>query len=314
MPASEVIVGLAQFAPVHNDLQSSLEKMTTIIKEAAESEVELLVFGETWLSGYPAWIDHCPEVAVWDDHNTKVAYRDFAKNSVTIDGHEIETIARLARENTMAIVLGINERVDKGPGNGTIYNSVVIIDHNGIVKVHHRKLMPTFTEKMLYGVGNGEGLEAGELSFGRAGALICWEHWMPLTRQAMHNSGEHIHIALWPQVHEMLQLASRHYAFEGRCYVLAVGQIMDTSQIPPSLKKPAGLKEDPSKLLLNGGSCIIGPNGKFIIEPVFNTEQLIVAKLNLDKIVEEQMTLDVSGHYQRPDVFDFTVKTVKDNS
>ena len=128
----------------------------------------------------------------------------------------------------------------------------------------------------------------------------------------MHNSGEHIHIALWPQVHEMLQLASRHYAFEGRCYVLAVGQLMKASQIHSSIKQPEHLMKDPETLLLNGGSCVIGPNGQYLVEPVHNKEELIITVLNLDKIVEEQMTLDVSGHYQRPDVFDFKIKANKD--
>ena len=310
MDQQKIKVGLAQYSPVHNDLIASIAKMEVILGDASQKEIDLLVFGETWLSGYPAWIDHCPNVAVWDDPNMKAAYRQLVENGVELGGPELEKIRGLVAEYQLPIVLGINERINGGPGNGTLFNTVLIFDKTGTIKVHHRKLMPTFTEKMLYGLGDGNGLEAADLTFGRVGALICWEHWMPLTRQAMHNSGEQIHIALWPQVHDMLQLASRHYAFEGRCYVLAVGQIMTTDQIPTQLTLPELLQGEKDKQILNGGSCVIGPDGQFIVEPQFGIEKLIVAELDLGRTIEERMTLDTSGHYQRPDVFSFSVHPV----
>ena len=307
MNTSNVKVGLAQFSPVHNDLQGCLVKMESIIEHAAEQQVDLLVFGETWLSGYPAWIDHCPNVAIWDDPSMKSAYRQFVENSVELEGEAVQKVASLAKQYKLSLVIGINERVAEGPGNGTVYNSVVIFDSEGKMQVHHRKLMPTYTEKMLYGLGDGQGLESAQLEFGTVGALICWEHWMPLTRQAMHNAGEQIHIALWPQVHDMLQLASRHYAFEGRCYVLAVGQIMTAAQVPNELELPDHLRDKPDVQILNGGSCIIGPNGQYVVEPIFGKEELIVAEIDLGKTIEESMTLDTSGHYQRQDIFKFEV-------
>lgn len=310
MDKQNIRVGLAQFSPVHNDLTACMAKMEMIMSQANKEELDLLVFGETWLSGYPAWIDHCPNIALWDDPEMKKAYRQLVENSVNLNGPEIQQIAAWVADYQLPIVLGINERVSGGPGNGTIYNTVLVFDKNGKIKVHHRKLMPTYTEKMLYGLGGGHGLEAADLSFGRVGALICWEHWMPLSRQAMHNSGEQIHIALWPQVHEMLQLASRHYAFEGRCYVLAVGQIMTTAQMPAGLELPQQLRDHPDTQILNGGSCVIGPDGQYIIEPQFGMEELIITEIDLGKTIEESMTLDTSGHYQRPDVFTFSVNPV----
>jgi predicted amidohydrolase len=310
MSSQIVKVGLAQYSPVHNDLAGTLNKLESIMQDAAAGKVELLVFGETWLSGYPAWLDHCPNVAIWDDPNVKSAYRKFVENSVELAGPALQKVSSLAARYNQAVVLGINERVIEGPGNGTIYNSVIIFDQEGKIRVHHRKLMPTFTEKMLYGLGDGQGLESAQLGFGSVGALICWEHWMPLTRQAMHDAGEQIHIALWPQVHEMLQLSSRHYAFEGRCYVLAVGQIMTAGQVPRELTLPEHLQDDPQAQLLNGGSCIIGPDGHFIVQPRFGEEELIVAEIDMGKTIEESMTLDTSGHYQRPDIFKFEVNPV----
>ena len=126
---------------------------------------------------------------------------------------------------------------------------------------------------------------------------------MPLTRQAMHNSGEHIHVGLWPTVHEKHQIASRHYAFEGRCFVLAAGQLMNASEIPVELKSKA------KGNLLHGGSCIIDPRGDYVVEPVFDEERLITAEIDVDSVFEERMTLDTSGHYQRNDVFSFEVNT-----
>lgn len=300
-------VAIGQFSAVHLDLEKSLQKLDEIMKDASARGVKLLVVGETWLSGYPSWLDYCTNVSQWDAPAMKEVYLQFYHSSVSIKGKEFEIICSWARELSITLCLGINEKVESGPGNGTVYNSFVIIDHSGKLLNHHRKLMPTFTEKMLYGMGDGHGLHAVETEIGRVGGSICWEHWMPLARQALHDSGEHFHVALWPKVHEMHQLASRHYAFEGRCFVLAAGQILKASDFPKSLELPDNLKTNPVQLTLNGGSCIIGPNGKYLVEPVFDREELIVCDCHLDDAIKERMTLDTSGHYQRNDIFNFEV-------
>jgi predicted amidohydrolase len=148
-------------------------------------------------------------------------------------------------------------------------------------------------------------LQAADTAAGRVGGLICWEHWMPLARQAMHNQGEQIHVAVFPTVHEMHQIASRQYAFEGRCYVLAVGLTMTEKDLPDELREQS--KIDSNRLVLRGGSCVIAPDGKYVLEPVFDREEILTAEIDLSMIDEEKMTLDVSGHYSRPDVFDFSV-------
>ena len=161
---------------------------------------------------------------------------------------------------------------------------------------------------MVWGQGDGANLKAVDTSVGRVGGLICWEHWMPLARQVLHDSGEHIHIAVWHTVHEMHQLASRHYAFEGRCFVLAAGLLMKVRDLPSQLPVSTELSDKPDHLLLRGGSTIIGPDGNYLVEPVFDEERIVVAELSLDQIDKERMTLDVSGHYQRSDLFDLKVK------
>ncbi len=305
---TKVKVAISQHAPVYMDLVASLDKAAEIIKEAANEECQLLVFGETWLTGYPVWLDYAPSAALWDHAPTKQVFAAMHANSVVVDGTEVAFLKQQAKEHGLGICMGINERVTTGPGQGTLYNAIITIDQSGNLVNHHRKLMPTYTEKMLYGLGDGRGLQAVEVGGFRVGSLVCWEHWMPLTRQALHNDGEEIHIALWPKVHEMHQIASRQYAFEGRCFVLAAGQITRVNQLPEVLDLPADLKEQPEKMLLNGGSCIIGPDGHYLVEPLFDDETLVTATLDLEKIKEEQLTMDVSGHYYRPDVFEFKVK------
>ena len=229
-------------------------------------------------------------------------------NSVDVPGPITQQLGAAAKELGIYLVIGVNERVSAGRGNGTLYNTLLIFDHNGKIVNHHRKLMPTYTEKMLYGLGDGHGLQTVPTPFGRLGGLICWEHWMPLTRQALHDCGEHIHIALWPNVHEMLQVASRAYAFEGRCFVVAVGQLMRAKDIPEGLDWPAHMKDKPESLLLRGGSSVIAPNGRYLLEPQYDKEEMFLVEIkDLSEVYQEKMTLDVSGHYQRLDVFQFEV-------
>jgi predicted amidohydrolase len=303
----KVKVGIFQAMPVHLDKKASLTKLLSTIGEAGKAGVEVLALGECWLSGYPAWIDSCKGVALWDDPGMKKVYARIYESSIEVPGEETLEIGKLAAKHRMVICLGVNERVKKGPGNGTIYNSFLIFNELGELAIQRRKLMPTFSEKLVYGIGDGKDLAAADTEVGMVGGLICWEHWMPLARQAMHNSGEHIHVAIWPTVHETHQMASRHYAFESRSFVLAAGQLMKAADIPDELDVPNDLRSDPEKYILRGGSCIIGPDGKFIVEPIFESEQLIAAEIDLGRTIQERMTLDTSGHYQRTDVFSFEV-------
>ena len=212
-----------------------------------------------------------------------------------------------AREHNIVLVLGINERVPSGRGNRSLYNSIVTIDADGAIRNHHRKLRPTYTEQLVWAPGDGAGLRAVDTAVGRVGGLICWEHWMPHARQALHISNESIHIALWPAVKEIHQIASRHYAFESRAFVLAVGAIMPASDFPPELDLPDDWRAQPEALLLNGGSAVIAPDGNFLVEPVYDQETILYADLDLARIAEEQMTLDVTGGYARDDIFTFEV-------
>lgn len=310
MKRHSIKVGIVQCSPVYLDMKKSLEKAVSKIEEAVSKGAELVVFGEVWLSGYPAWLDLCPEAALWNHEPTREIFARMYENSAQIPGKETDILCALAKKHNIVICMGLNEVVETGIGNGTIYISLITIDANGTITNHHRKLMPTYGEKLLYGFGDGHGLKASDTHLGRIGVLNCWEHWMPLARQAMHNSGEHIHIAVWPWVSEIHQVAARHYAFEGRCFVVSVGQIMRVKDFPTELKLPEHLVDKPEEMILKGGSCIIAPDGSYVLGPQVGNEGVIIQEIkDLDRIYKERMTLDTSGHYNRNDIFEFTVNT-----
>jgi len=289
----------AEIAP---DLAAGLDKTRTLARDATRQGAQLVAFPETWLPGYPAWLDSCRDVAIWSHPPVKAAYARMAANSVAVDGESGRALAAIARELEITLVVGVVERLDNGPGRGMLYNSLLTYTPDGTLANHHRKLMPTFSERLVWGTGDANGVRAVETPIGRVGGLVCWEHWMPLPRQALHDSGEDVHVAAWPTVHEMHQVASRHYAFEGRCYVLAGGSLMRTSALPPDLElhpKYTG------EWALRGGSMIIAPDGKVLAGPVFDREEIVAAELDLSRVREESMTLDVTGHYSRPDCFEF---------
>ncbi len=306
---TNIRIAIVQEGPVYLNLPLSLQKLEILIKEAAAGGAQLIVFGETWLCGYPAWLDYCPDIALWGHEPTKEVFARMHQNGVVVPGPATRQLGELAKSLGVIIGIGINEVVERGPGNGSIFNAFLLFDSDGKLVTHHRKLMPTFTEKMLYALGDARGLKSAKTSIGRIGSLICWEHFMPLSRQALHNHGEFIHLALWPTVHEMHQVASRQYAFEGRCFVVAVGQLMRVRDIPPELDIPDSLANEPDEWLLNGGSCVVAPDGFYDLQPQFDKEGIIFHDItDLQHPVRERLTLDVSGHYQRPDIFKFEVK------
>jgi predicted amidohydrolase len=299
-------VAIAQAAPEPTNVAASIDKLADFAEQACDEGASLVVFGETWLGGYPVWLDLSPEVGLWDHAATQDAFAELRRSSITVPGPETELLGRLAGELGLVLALGVNERVDAGAGNRTLYNTLLAFDADGRLALHHRKLVPTFTERLVWGPGDGQGLKSVATAAGRLGGLVCWEHWMPLARQALHLSGEDVHLALWPMVKDLHQMASRHYAFEGRCFVLAAGSILRAADLPDDLPPAAELEDD--DLVLRGGSAIYGPDGDLVCGPVWDEETLLVAELDFAAIDRAALTLDVTGHYARPDVFEFGIK------
>ena len=304
---AQIHVAVVQ-ATVATTLAEGLEQTRALTSEAAATGATLVVFPETWLPGYPAWLDVCRDVALWDHEPTKQVFARYRAESVDVNGGSGAAIARIAADARVTLVVGVSERVASGPGSGTLFNALLTYGPDGRLLNHHRKLVPTYTERMVWGPGDSEGLRAADTPAGRVGGLVCWEHWMPLARQALHVSGEDIHVAAWPTVHDRLQLASRHYAFEGRCFVLAAGSLMPASALPQALERDSARVPSDETLVLRGGSAIIGPDGAYIVPPRFDEPAILTATLDTAQLDSERMTLDVAGHYSRGDVFEFGVR------
>ena len=302
-------VAAVQAAPVFMDLDGCLEKTRSATRDAASRGAEFVVFPETWLPGYPAWLDCCRDAALWDYEPVKSVFARLVKNSVAVPSPQTEALGSLAREFSVVLSLGVNERVEAGRGHGTLYNSNLLFNSDGKLINCHRKIMPTYTERLIWGMGDGTSLRAADTSAGRVGGLICWEHWMPLARQVLHVSREDIHVAAWPWVKEMNLVASRHYAFEGRCFVVACGGILRAKDLPQELDPVASLQSQPDALILRGGSAIVGPDGKILAGPILDEETIVIAEIDFSATTRESLTLDVTGHYARPDIFDVCLKT-----
>jgi nitrilase len=294
----------AELAP---DLASGIEATDRLTGDAARDGAALVAFPETWLPGYPAWLDVCRDVALWNHAPVKQVFARMAENSVVVEGESGRALQRIARTHGVTLVLGVTERIDAGVGRGTLYNALLTFGPDGALLNHHRKLVPTYTERMVWGPGDAHGLRAVDTPPGRVGGLVCWEHWMPLARQAMHESGEDIHVAVWPTVHEMHQVASRQYAFEGRCFVLAIGSLLRAKDLPRELEPHPERVTSPEQYVLRGGSAIIGPDGAYLAGPVYDAPCTLYAELDLNRVREESMSLDVAGHYHRPDCLELVV-------
>ncbi len=309
---TKCVVAVVQ-AEVASDAHSGLESTAKLAREAATAGAQLIVFPETWIPGYPAWLDVSRDAALWDHPPVKAVYARIAANSIAVPGTTFDALAEIAREVGATLVVGVSERVGAGAGRGTLYNTLLTIGSDGQLLNHHRKLMATYTERLIWGAGDAEGLRAVDTPVGRVGGLICWEHWMPLARQVLHEGGEDIHVAVWPTVKDIHQVASRHYAFEGRCYVLAAGGLMRASGLPSELEPHPDRIAHPDQLILRGGSAIIGPDGEYVVEPVYDQPCILTAELDLGRIREESMTLDVTGHYHRPELFEFRLVHARRN-
>lgn len=293
-------VGIAQLSPAVLDLEASVAKATKAIRDAAKQGITLLAFPETWVPVYPFWCD-MGGFSTWGAEANKRLHARLYTNSLEVGSKAFTEIQTAIKRHRVYVVLGANERAGR-----SLFNALFFFNDRGELLGHHRKLVPTFGERLIWGYGDGAGLRAYETAFGKLGGLVCWEHWMPPARQALHEAGELVHVAAWPHVTGLHQTASVHYAFEGRCFVLAAASYLEKKMLPADYELRAELDKAP-KVILNGGSAIIGPDGRYIVEPVFGKEGLIACEIDVDQATAETLTLDVAGHYSRPDVFDLTV-------
>ena len=293
-------VGLAQIAPVWLDKAGTLERIYASIEEAATKETELLVFGEALLPGYPHWLAYT-DGAAWDLEVNKSIHAHYISNAIQPETTDLKKVCELAKKYSLAIYLGTIERA-KNRGGHSLYASLIYIDTQGRIQSVHRKLQPTYDERLTWAPGDGNGLVTHSLKSFTVGGLNCWENWMPLARTALYGQGENLHIAVWPgSVHNTKDI-TRFIARESRSYVLSVSSVMHKTDIPDSTPYYDLLMEKLPDVLSNGGSCIAGPDGEWILEPVADTNGLLYAELDYNRVLQERQNFDPVGHYSRPDV------------
>lgn len=293
-------VALGQIAPVWLNKFQTIEKIENTIKDAADEGCELIVFGEGLLPGYPFWIA-LTNGAEWDSKVQKELHAHYLRNSITIEKGELDSICKLAKEHKIAVYLGIIERpLDRG--GHSIYASLLYINQQGEMKSVHRKLQPTYDERLTWSPGDGNGLRVHELKNFTVGGLNCWENWMPLPRAALYGQGENLHIAVWPGSDYNTKDITRFIARESRSYVISVSSLMKKNDFPQDTPHLNLILEKSPEILGNGGSCIAAPNGEWVVEPVINKEGLIIETLDFNRVLEERQNFDPVGHYSRPDI------------
>lgn len=291
-------VAMAQIAPIWLDKEATLQKVEQTILQAAREQVELLIFGEALLPGYPFWLA-LTDGAAWDSKVNKELHAHYMRNAVQME--ELGSICKLAKANHMSLYLGVIERA-KDRGGHSLYCSLVYIDAQGEIKSVHRKLQPTYDERLTWAPGDGNGLQVHPLKQFTVGGLNCWENWMPLPRTALYAQGENLHIAVWPGNDHNTKDITRFIARESRSYVISVSSLMGRKDFPERTPHLEKILEKAPEILANGGSCIAGPDGDWIVEPVLRREGLIIETLDFNRVYEERQNFDPSGHYSRPDV------------
>ena len=301
----QLTVGIAQIAPVWLNRDATLAKMVDYTLQAADAGCRLVAFGEALLPGYPIWIDWT-DGARFDSPVQKRIHAHYVDQAIQIEAGHLRPLQQVAADRQIALYVGTVERAADRGGH-SLYCSLVYIDERGEIQSVHRKLMPTYQERMTWSTGDGNGLRTHELDAFTVGGLNCWENWMPLPRAALYALGEDLHIAVWPGDAHNTAETTRFLAREGRSYVMAASGLLRISDLPADTPHLDIITADmhtelADGLLCNGGSAIAGPDGEWIVEPVTGVEKLIVTTLDHQRVRAERQNFDAAGHYARPDV------------
>jgi nitrilase len=298
-----VQVACVQAEPVILDLERTLDKLEHVAAEAAGNGAELVVFPETFIPVYPSsrW---AKAFAGWQNEGAKETFARIAQNSVAIGSPAEQRLAACAQELGIWLVTGVNEIEAERPG--TIYNALLYHSPAGELALHHRKLVPTNHERLVWGQGDGRGLHAVETGFGRVGGLICWENYMPLARTALYESGVELYIASTADDGDAWQATLVHIARESRSYVIAPAHFQRAASYPDDF--PLADEVDGAGTIGRGGSAIVAPDGSYLAGPLYDEEGVLYAELDPSRLLAERQRFDPVGHYSRPDVLQLTVR------
>jgi nitrilase len=300
MTDSRITIGLAQIAPAWLQRDATITKVVSWIGDAAAQGCDLVVFGEALVPGYPFWVERTGG-AQFESQLQKELFAHYVSQGVCIEDGDLEPVCKAAAKNGIAVYVGIMERA-ANRGRHSLYCTIVYIDKSGTIGSAHRKLMPTHEERLVWAIGDGHGLRTHRLGPFTVGGLNCWENWLPLPRAALYAQGEDLHVAIWPGNLRNTEDITRFIARESRSFVVSVSGLMRKTDIDPSLPHADLLLETADELMANGGSCVAAPDGSWLLEPVTGGERLEVVEIDHARVLEERHSLDVAGHYSRPDV------------
>ena len=295
---ASVRVAAAQAASVRLDPKATTAKVIGFLEQASRDGVDLVAFPETFLSGYPFWV-MLGGGGRFGDADFARAYAAYLDAAVELDGPELCQIVEAARDLHVFVFLGVAER-GCGSGHGTVYCTLVAIDpEQGIVGAH-RKLNPTHTERLVWGRGDGHGLRTHRVGPLSVGGLNCWENWMPLARHALYADGEELHVAAWPGSAAQTQDIARFIALEGRVFVVLASGLISAETVPSDFPFYQLIKEKP-QVFYNGGSCIVAPDGSWLVEPTAGEERLIIADIDPARVRAARHSFDLAGarHFRR---------------
>lgn len=296
---------LAQISPVFLDRSATIAKAIDAIKLASSRGASLVTFGETFLPAYPLWLCRT-DGARFDAHDQKELHALYLREAIQIERGDLNTICDAAREHNIWVVMGIAEKPTDRGGH-SIYASAVTINNAGTIVSTHRKLMPTYEERLAWSPGDAHGLVAHDCHDFRIGTLNCWENWMPLPRAALQAQGVNLHIAIWPGAVVNTQDITRFVARESRSYVLSASTLIRASDIPARIPHRDRIVTDESETMHNGGSAAANPDGTWLLEPQPDIEDVFVVELQRAFVDRERQNFDPSGHYARPELLKLIV-------
>jgi nitrilase len=299
-------VAIAQESSVLLDREKTITKAVSLIEQAVTSGAQLIVFPEAFIPGYPAWIWRLRPGGDWGISET--LYACLLDNAVNLDSEDIAPLCTAAKKHKITIVCGLNER-DNKLSQATLYNTVIIIGSDGTIINRHRKLMPTNPERMIWGFGDGSGLRVVDTPSGRIGTLLCWENYMPLARYALYSQGIEIYIAPTYDSGDGWIGTLQHIAREGSCWVVCCGVAFTNDDIPSDFPEKKTLYPDSEVWINPGDSVVIAPGGEIAAGPMRNEKGLLYADVDTSLVGIAKRTLDVAGHYARPDVFTLHLNT-----
>lgn len=304
-----VKVAIVQATPAMFDTPSTIKKVCALIKEAGANGARIMLFPEAFVGGYPKGMYFGVRVGMRTIEGRK-DYRRYHDNAILIPGAETDEIGMAAAQAGAYVVLGV---IEKETNSSTVYCTALFFGPDGKVLGKHRKIKPTAAERYIWGEGDGSTLPVFDTPYGKIGAVICWENYMPLLRSAMYGKGVRIYLAPTFDARDSWQISMRHIALEGRCFVITCNQYLTKSAYPTDLYCYEELADQP-EVLHRGGSAIINPYGEYLAGPLWDREGIEYAILDLGQIEETRFDFDVCGHYTRPDILRLNVNEVRQDT